>query len=74
MRDQNLALINQQKQKRDMDRSYELQQSGTTPASIGDGYQRQLAAMQEGERQKSVVMQKYANDIGSPARQKQLHE
>lgn len=57
-----------------MDRSYELQQSGTTPAHIGDGYQRQLAAMQEGERQKSVVMQKYANDIGSPARQKQLHE
>ena len=47
---------------------------GTTPAAIGDGYRNQLAAMEEGERQKSLLMQRYADAVGSPARAKQLQD
>jgi len=52
MREENLQLMNQKKSKEEMERSFELQNSNTTPVQIGDGYQRQLAAMQQQEMQK----------------------
>jgi len=57
-----------------MDRSNELQQAGTSPNYIGDGYKHQLAAMQEQERVKSMQIHQFAVNVGSPARQKQLQE
>ena len=56
-----------------MERSHELAANqNTSPAHIGSGYHTQLANMEANERQKSIAMMKYAENVGSPNRQKQL--
>lgn len=50
MRDENEYLMNQKKNAKDLERSEYLKAHGTTPQAIGDGYSRQLAAMQEQDR------------------------
>ena len=74
MHDENMKLMHQRRNQHDFDRQLNHVQVGTSPSAIGDGYRRQLAAMQEHERVKSMQMQHYAANVGSPARQKQLQE
>ena len=64
--------MNQKRNQKEFDRHQELAVAGTSPSAIGDGYGRQLAAMQEQERQKSIAMSNFVSSVGSPARQKQL--
>lgn len=47
---------------------------GTSPQAIGDGYQQQLAAMNDKERVKAMQVQQFAANVSSPARQKQLQQ
>ena len=72
MRDENLAIMNQKRNQKEMERSNDLQGSNTSPGHIGDGYRMQLANMQENERVKSIAMMKYAENVASPTRNKQL--
>ena len=68
MRDENRQLMDAKRGAKDLERQQELAKAGTTPAAIGDGYGTQLARMEENERQKSLMMQRYADSVGSPAR------
>ena len=50
MRDENLALMNQRKQNDQLDREQGKSLANTSPVQIGEGYKRQLAAMQAKDR------------------------
>ena len=72
LRDENLQLMANKRNQEEFVRSQELIKAGTSPGQIGEGYQQQLRAMQEKERVKQMQINQYANNVGSPARQKQL--
>ena len=74
LRDENMQLMNNKRNRDDFDRSQDRLQYGTSPHAIGQGYGSQLAAMQEKDRQKNLQMQQFSANVGSPARQKQLQD
>lgn len=69
-----MQLMEQKRNQDNLNRSLEMAGSQTSPGHIGDGYQQQLAHMQERDRAHSLQTQAYnSNMLGnSPARQQQL--
>ena len=70
MRDENLQLMEQRRDQDNMNRALDQAKASASPERIGDGYQQQLAQMQERDRAKALTNQGYnSNMLGnSPAR------